>query len=237
MNRRLRTVAVVGPDGAGKSTVVAALPAALPVSTRTVYLGVNLEASRSMLPTTRLALEIKRRGRGRPVLTARFDGPGHGRRGILGGARRTLRLVAWMAEEWYRAVVVLNHTRSGHLVICDRHFLCDYHAEAVAPRAGRSILSRIHGWQLGHLYPRPDLVVVLDAPAEILHARKNEDDLDSLARRRREYLALQDVLPAVVVIDATQPLDAVVAAVAAAIVDHLPDTVGAGGTAAPSEAG
>lgn len=238
MKRPLRTIAIVGPDGAGKSAVVAALPAALPVSTRTVYLGVNLEASRSMLPTTRIALALKRRGGGRADHGALLDdGREEGRRGIAGGARRTLRLFAWVAEEWYRAVVVANHVRRGHLVICDRHFVCDYYAADIAPREGRPLLRRIHGWQLRRLYPRPDLVFVLDAPVEVLHARKDEDTVEVLARRRDDYLALSRALPGVQVIDATRPLDHVVTTVAAAIVDRLPADTRTDQAAAASKAG
>ncbi len=236
MSRRLGTVAVVGPDGAGKSALVAALPSVLPVPTATVYMGVNLEASRTMLPTTRLALALKRRGHGRPDLTGRFDDTGRGRRGLRGGARRTMRLAAWIAEEWYRAAVVAVRGRGGRLVLCDRHFLCDYHAADVAPRPGRSLLSRIHGWQLGRLYPRPDLVLVLDAPADVLHARKPEGTIESLAARRAEYLALREVLPSVVVIDADRPFDAVVASAAAAITERLAGAVRAGDATATTEA-
>ena len=236
MTARIRTVAVVGPDGAGKSALVAALPASLPVPSATVYLGVNLEASRSMLPTTRLALALKRRGSGRPDLTGRFEAPVDGPGGVRRAARRTLRLVAWIAEEWYRAALVALRARGGRLVLCDRHFLCDYYAADVAPRPGRSLLSRIHGWQLGRFYPRPDLVLVLDAPPEVLHARKGEDSLESLAGRRADYLALKDVLPAVEVIDADRPFDEVLAAATAVIAARIGGVVTPGGTRATSEA-
>ncbi len=238
MNRSLRTVAIVGPDGAGKSAVVKALPEALPVSTRTVYLGVNLEASDSMLPTTRLALAMKRRGGGQhPPSALSFDGSGEGRGGIASGARRTLRLAAWIAEEWYRAIVVRRHARAGHLVICDRHFLCDYYAADIAPREGRPLLRRIHGWQLRRLYPRPDLIFILDAPVDVLHARKDEDTVEVLARRREDYAVLARALPSAIVVDATQPLDQVVATIGAAIIERLPATADTDRAAAIPKAG
>jgi len=238
MNRRLRTVAVVGPDGAGKSAVVAALPNVVAVPTKTVYLGVNLFASGSMLPTTRLARALKRRdGDAAPGIPARDGTPATGRRGLIGTGRRLLRLLAWIGEEWYRAVIVQRHVRNGVLVICDRHFVCDYYAADIAPREGRSLLRRIHGWQLGHLYPKPDLVLVLDAPVEVLHARKQEDHVDVLAQRRADYLALRGALPAVVVIDATQSLEAVVEAAAAAIAERLRSDARVDRAAAASKAG
>lgn len=253
MNRPLRTVAVVGPDGAGKSAVVAALPGAVAVPTQTVYLGVNLFASDSMLPTTRLARRLKRRSGGgmtppdTSVPTGQAadgqaaSGTTSGERGILGsivgGARRSLRLVAWMGEEWYRAVVVRRHVQAGKLVICDRHFVCDYYAADIAPRGGRPLLRRIHGWQLAHLYPRPDLVLVLDAPVEVLRARKQEDPVAVLAQRRADYLVLKDALPNVLVIDATQPLEVVVAEAAAAIAARHPGAARRDRATATQEAG
>ena len=51
---RLR-VALVGADGAGKSTITRLLETApLPAPVKRIYMGVNLEASSLMLPTTRL---------------------------------------------------------------------------------------------------------------------------------------------------------------------------------------
>src|SRR3712207_8707740 len=54
-------------------------------------------------------------------------------------------------------------------------------------------LFRSHGFVLAHVYPKPDLVVYLDAPPEVMLARKGEGSVEALARRRGEYLALADV--------------------------------------------
>ena len=86
---------------------------------------------------------------------------------------------------------------------------------------GRGGSSRVHGWMLQHLYPKPDLVLCLDAPADVLYARKQEAPPAWLEQRRRQYLDLAGVVPALVVIDATRPLDDVVADVVAAIEHKL----------------
>jgi thymidylate kinase len=46
---------------------------------------------------------------------------------------------------------------------------------------------RTYQWILTHLCPRPDLVVFLDAPAEVLLVRKGEGSLDYLEKRRKAY--------------------------------------------------
>lgn len=220
----MTTVALIGPDGAGKSSVIPRVQAGLGRPVYRVYMGVNLEASRVMLPTTRLALELKRRRGGRPdMVGASTDGQGRvgttpRRRGPLREVRSGLRLLNWMAEEWYRQAIASWHERRGELVLFDRHFFCDYYANDVAGRRpGRPWTSRIHGRMLERLYPRPDLVILLDAPAEVLHARKGEGTPESLERKRQEYMALSEVVERFQVVDATRDIDTVVADVIGAI--------------------
>lgn len=217
------TVALVGADGAGKTTVGRRLagPGDPPITY--LYMGVNLDASNAMLPTTRLAMGLKRRraassGGGSDAPGRRADRGRSASRSLLGEAKSLLRTSSWMAEEWYRQLLAWRASRRGHIVLFDRHFLPDYYAHDVQPGARRrSLGSRLHGFMLRHLYPVPDLVIVLDAPPEVLRARKNEDSLEFLAARRAEYLALEDVVPRLHVVDATQPLDDVVDEVRALI--------------------
>ena len=222
------SVALVGPDGAGKSTIAREVARRLPLRAGYIYMGVNLEASSVMLPTTRLALALKRRSGGRPDMTAR-----HGTtrpRGPLATARSLVRIVNWMAEEGYRQVLAARIRRRGEIAILDRDFFCDYYASAVAgPASGRPLDVRLHGLVLRRWYRRPDLTIMLDAPAEVLLARKGEDDLEGLERRRRDYLALESVVPAFRTVDAGRPLDDVTEEVLACIVafvgDRLPASV------------
>ena len=218
--RRGLTVALVGADGAGKSTVTGLLQAAeLPRPVRTIYMGVNLEASSLMLPTTR-ALLLLRRARGhRPDLVASRLTPDDPvatdwRRSVKDAARMSV----WALEEWLRQAVAGWHTATGHIVVFDRHFFADYfHSDVHADGRRRGGPARVHGWMLQHLYPKPDLVICLDAPAELLYARKPEASPAWLDQRRRQYLDLAGVVPAFVVVDATRPVEAVLADV----VNHI----------------
>jgi len=217
------SVALIGPDGAGKTTVGRRLAEVLPLPVTYLYMGVNLEASRVMLPTTRLALAIKRARGGRPdmVLTshggrkARPKGPF---KRALAGAKSGLRTANWLAEEWFRQVLAWRYRRRGDVVLFDRHFFADYYAHDVAGDTRGSLARRAHGFVLRRLYPRPDLVICLDAPAEVLLARKGEGTIEWLDARRREYLALADVVDHFEVVDAGRPLDEVTAEVAGTIV-------------------
>lgn len=222
--RRSLTVALVGADGAGKSTLAASLAGArLPAPVVTVYMGVNLEASGLMLPTTRLLLIAKRlRGRRADLVASRLT-PAEAataRRSWARNAKDAARMVLWSSEEWFRAAVVRWHRARGRIVVLDRHFFADYYHTDVAGGTGRGPAARWHGWMLDRFYPRPDLVVCLDAPAEVLHERKQEATVEWLADRRRQYLALADVVPAFVAVDATRPAEAVLEDVVRTITDH-----------------
>jgi thymidylate kinase len=213
--QRMFTVALIGPDGSGKTTVARRLQEVLPVRSAYIYMGVNWDASNHLLPTTRIVHAI-RRARGAP--------PGKGgppdppdsqpeRRTlvarILRGGWTALSLANRVAEEWYRQLVAWAYVRRGTLVLFDRHFFSDYHANDVAKRPARTLERRVHGFLLAHVYPKPDLVILLDAPPAVLLARKGEGTLESLERRRQDYFQLADETAHFVVVEADRPLDEV----------------------------
>lgn len=230
-----RSVALVGSDGAGKSTVAQEVVRRLPFDAEYLYMGVNLEASPVMLPTTRLALAVKRRRGGGTDMTV--GGAEHGHRGgPLGTVRRLVRMTNWIAEETFRAVLARRIQRRPAVVVFDRHFFCDYYAGAIAPTsAPRSLDTRIHGFVLRHWYPRPELTLFLDAPPEVLVARKAGDTIERVARRRRDYLALESVMPAFDVVDADRPIDEVVEDVVARIVAFVEGSAASAGVPMAAE--
>jgi thymidylate kinase len=220
----MTTVALIGGDGSGKTTVAAGLGAVLPRPVRYLYMGVSASSSNVMLPTTRLARRLKR-AIGTPPDTAgppsheaiaRRNRPTSLPRRVLRAGRATLRLANRVAEEWYRQLVAWRWQRQGAIVIYDRHFFIDYHAYDVAGTHARSFEQRLHGLLLRRL-PLPDLVVYLDAPGKVLLARKGEGTVEALEQRRHEYRAIASIVPRFVEVDATQPVEAVIHAVAANI--------------------
>jgi thymidylate kinase len=71
------------------------------------------------------------------------------------------------------------------------------------------------------LAPGPDLVILLDAPPEVLRSRKQEVTPAEAARQRTAYLDLARSLPSAVVVNAGQPADDVIHDALAAILAHL----------------
>src|SRR4051795_7591995 len=237
VNGSALSVALIGCDGAGKTTVARALEADPGLSVRYLYMGVSKDSIDRALPTTRLAHAIKRRLGAPPDTAGPREQPGSApppaslprriKRTARGppprapppaggppaphqrSARGALRLANLLAEEWYRQLLAGYYRRRGHTVIFDRHYLADFHHADMAGHAP-TLSRRLHGMMLSRFYPRPDLVIFLDAPPEVLHARKGEGTLTSLARRRQEYLQLADGAERFEVVDATRPLDEVV---------------------------
>jgi len=214
------SVALVGPDGAGKSTVSDALLVKLsPVRVKRIYMGVNLEASTLMLPTTRLIMRVKRsRGR-RADMTAPTSAVVPSTAGRSRRVARALRMGLWIAEEWFRAGVAAYYEHQGYVVVFDRHFFADYYHYDVSSAESSRRRSVVHGFLLARLYPKPDLVICLDAPGDVLFRRKGEASPGWLEQRRQQYLQLADVVPRFSVVDADRPLELVVEDVARIVTD------------------
>jgi thymidylate kinase len=221
------TVALIGPDGAGKTTVGRQLAHRLPFPVKYIYMGVSTDSSNVMLPTTRLMHFLKRALGGKPDIAGPPD-PNRVKKKPKGLLKRTLaegrallRLANRLSEEWYRQALAWSYQRRGHIVLFDRHFFVDYYAYDIA-EAGkeRDLTQRIHGQMLKRFYPKPDLVIYLDAPAAVLYARKGEGSIEALERRRQDYLQLRNQVAHYAVVDAAQPQEQVVHDVVALIWAH-----------------
>lgn len=207
----MASVALIGPDGAGKTTLTRMLEESGLVPVRYLYMGVDISASNVALPTSRLAEWVKRR-----LLLAPGEAPARAHRSTesakLSGRRSRVRAAARLAnrlgEEWYRQLVSWYYQLRGYVVLYDRHFLFDYAPEILAAQRP-SLEQRIHSWCLNHLYPRPDLVIFLDAPGQVLFARKGESTVAELERRRQGFLRQAARFPNFVRVDATRPLQEV----------------------------
>ena len=226
------TVALIGADGAGKSTVGQRVASTLSFPIRYLYMGDNPDAANRTLPTQRLLRLLRRR----PAPGARPGAPPDPSRPaprpvgavprLRAAAKAAARLAIRISEEWFRQGLAWYYQRRGFIVLFDRHFFADYYAHHIAPAApGLRLSDRIHGLLLARLYPRPDLVICLDAPAEVLFARKPEGTVEALERRRREYFQIQHLVPHFAVVDASRPAQEVVREVTALIEQVYRQTV------------
>jgi len=74
---------------------------------------------------------------------------------------------------------------------------------------------------VGRLVPPPHLFILLDAPPEVIQARKQELPFEETARQREAYLEVVAGLPNAHVVDASQSLDEVVDEAERIILDYM----------------
>lgn len=201
-------ITLIGPDGCGKSAVAEQLVKRMRVPVRRIYMGVNLESSNIMLPTSRLQLAI-RRWRGLPPDAAGPRDPNcrnSGSGSLLKRAARFLkgglRISHLIAEECFRLAVIRWWLFRGYVVVQDRDFFVDFHEYDVVNNGHRTLWQRIHGFFLKRVYSKPDLTILLDVSAETMLARKQEGTPESLQRRWEYYRTFLDQMPASEVINA-----------------------------------
>ena len=168
------TMALLGPDGAGKSTLARELARTFYFPVRSVYMGLYGAGTAV----------------GRPP---------------NGALEHVGRIMGHLGRQWTGYVRGLYHRSRGRLVVYDRF---GYDALLRQPRS-TWIGSRARRWLLSHAVPAPDLVLLLDAPPELLRSRKAEHDLASLDIQRRSYLDLASRMGNITTVRGDQSQDAV----------------------------
>jgi thymidylate kinase len=193
-------IAFMGPDGSGKSLVLNAVGHEFAPSFRTI---------RHFHMRPRL---IGRRATNQGPVT---DPHGQPPRGALASIAKVVDLwLDYILGYLFRILPGLVRTE---LVLFDRCFY-DLLVDSRRIRYGGP------PWLLrtaARMAPGPDLVILLDAPPEVLRARKQEVSPSEVARQRAAYVELARSLRSAVVVNAAQPAEDVIHDAVAAIMDHL----------------
>jgi thymidylate kinase len=212
------TVALIGPDGAGKSTVGRRVEAEFPLPIKYIYEGIVLESSNFLLPTTRAFLWGKQKlRRQNPAASMGPTAVSSGQRRSRGTAQRiaagisaNLHIANLMAEQLYRQILAWFYRRRGYILLLDRHSYLEYCvADTVVNSTAQPLAMRLQGLLLEQYHVKLDLVIYLDAPANLLFERKGEGSPERLDELRRRYAQLQDRVEHFATVDAAQPVEMV----------------------------
>ena len=208
LHRTLRpvglSVAFLGPDGSGKSTLIQALRERLDP----VFHGVSVLYWRPRLLPTPGRLKVWN-----PTAEKTENPDPHGV--VPHGKAVSVARMAYFGLDYvlgYPAVVVPKKVRK-HLVIFDR-FL---HDVRVDPRRYRMNLPAGALALLERIAPKPDLIFVLQGTPEVLRQRKQELSLPEIARQLGELGELAKAGPPFVPIDVDRDIGTIVDD----LVDHI----------------
>ncbi len=219
MKNQTFTVAMIGGDGAGKSTVAQRLLESFPQPIKYLYMGINIESSNVALPTSRLIEKLKNGKRNGSESGESHSSSLHNSPKTNKSKSKiwvTIRLLNRVAEEWYRQFLSWKYRKQGNIVLYDRHFIFDFARPAGEPESAyqqRPVNDRIHRWLLANCYPEPDLTIFLWAPPKVLFERKGEATLAFLDNIQRTFEKKGESVKNFVKIDTRQPLDDVVSEV------------------------
>lgn len=192
-------IVFLGPDGSGKSSVIErAIPCLAPAFRRT--------SSSHLRP--HFGRKITNRS---PVTNPHSQAP----RSLIASVAKVFYFWCDYFFGWWLTIWV--NLVSSTFVVYDRY----YYDLLVDPRryrySGPMSLAR---W-IGQWIPQPDLILLLDAPPEVLRSRKQEVSFEETGRQRKAYLKLVRNMKNGIIIDASQPLEKVIVDVNEAVLGAL----------------
>ncbi len=200
-------IILAGLDGSGKSTVLDHISKMdFPPPTKSAKLGYRRPGVVTPLPP--------RNEDGGEQEVTHYSKPNHS--ALKSAGKLFVMALDWFIGYWTKLAPDLAN---GHPVVFDRHYLIDL---AIDPERYR------YGGPLWLIYlaqrmiPQPRLVLFLDVSEEVSQARKQEPGAENFSEQRQAYLDIAKKSKNWRVIDASQTLPEVLAAVEKEIHTKLP---------------
>lgn len=209
-NTALPWIAFLGVDGSGKSSVLQQLEETF---CPPLYAGMKIVHRRPGLiaPVKENKLES-----GEEVKHY-SKSPHHV---VISVIKLAIAALDWFLGYW---VYVVYYRNKNYLVCFDRHYLLDLLVDPLRYRyGGPTWLTRI----VIYLLPKPDLIILLDAPIEVIQSRKQEVSPETAVQQRSAYLKLVSAHPNGYIVDATRSLKDITADIEQLISQSIIETGG-----------
>jgi len=200
-------IAVMGPDGSGKSTVIEELQKRIGY-----YFGETVDGHwrPSVLPDIGVLFGKREKSTG-PATDPHGQSP-------HSPVTSALRFFYYWLDYWIGYPLrVWKPKAKNHLVIFDRYapdMWCD--ARRYRLKLPSGLLKCFC-----RLVPQPEQTFILVADAETIHARKAELPLDTLRELTRRYAEAAKIFPRVQLVDCSRPANAVADEITAGVLNHL----------------
>jgi thymidylate kinase len=179
-------IALVGVDGCGKSAVID-----------------DLRANYSHPHVGQIYI-INRSSRapvsGKPIQN--YDKPPHS--ALVSMAKLCVLAVRWILVYWLK---LFKLKKNKALILCDHFYFTGNAIDPLRYRYGgpQGLVSGIN-----RVIPRPDIYIFLDAPLEVVYARKQEATREEVQALIEKYRAFISQIPNGYTVDASMPLEKVV---------------------------
>lgn len=189
-------VVFLGPDGAGKSTIISKIKDELYNAAKPVEI-----------------IHLRKTLRTGTVDRAIIDNPHNQKpRGYIASF---LKLIYWVSE--YALDQIMRPPRVLTLRLYDRY----YHDLLIDPKRYRYKGSNAPVRFFSLFVPQPLLWVVLTAPAEVLHSRKQEIPLEETVRQIEKYREFHERQPNSLLVDTSLPLKTTVRQISESIANAM----------------
>ena len=199
MQKKTPVIAFLGTDGVGKSTIIDEL--------KNTFITAQIKG-----------IFVHHRSRGLPKpekeIISHHELPPHSF--ILSTGKVLFRFFKLLSEYYLGRWQKMR--KEGILILQDRPYFYDMAIDPLRYRYGGPIKLV---WVLAKSSPQADAYIILDAPIDVLIARKQEVSKEELIRQRLDYINLANLLPNSHIVSTNQSLQAVTNEVAQIIASYL----------------